>query len=185
MTSILMKSFEKIVMSRIKSNISPKFDCDQYAYKKNRSIDDALARLTHKTLQHLEKKNSYARILFIDYSSAFNIIIPSILHKKLKHLGLSSQLCDWVLDFLTQRPQTVKIGDNVSKVLIIDTGVPQGCVLSALLFSLYTYDCQIIDDETCFLTKFADDTSIVGLISKPNDEENYRNKIKNVVEWCN
>ena len=48
-------------------------------------------------------------MMFIDYSSAFNTIIPSKLIIKLEALGLNTALCNWVLDFLTGRPQAVKV----------------------------------------------------------------------------
>ena len=51
------------------------------------------------------KANTYVRMLFIDYSSAFNTIVPS----KLGALGLNPALCNWVLDFLTGHPQVVKV----------------------------------------------------------------------------
>ncbi|KAI3367448.1 hypothetical protein L3Q82_026303 [Scortum barcoo] len=48
-------------------------------------------------------------MLFIDYSSAFNTIVPSKLVTKLRDLGLNSALCDWILNFLTGRPQAVQM----------------------------------------------------------------------------
>ena len=45
------------------------------------------------------------------------------------------------LDFLTGRSQVVKVGNNISTSLTLKTGVPQGCVLSPLLYSLFTHDC--------------------------------------------
>ena len=52
-------------------------------------------------------------MLFIDYSSAFNTIVPSKLIIKLETLGLNPALCDWVLDFLMGRPQVVKVGKHL------------------------------------------------------------------------
>ena len=69
-------------------------------------------------------------MLFIDYSSAFNTIVPFKLIIKLWALGLNPAMCNWVLDFLTGRPQVVKIGNNTSTSLILNTGAPQGCVLT-------------------------------------------------------
>ena len=74
-------------------------------------------------------------MLFIDYSSAFNIIVPSKLISKLRTLGLKTSLCNWLLDFLPGRPQVVRVGNNKSAMLILNTGAPQGCVLSPLLYS--------------------------------------------------
>ena len=79
-------------------------------------------------------------MLFIDYCSASNTIVLSKLIIKLEALGLNHTLCDWVLDFLTGRPWVVKVGNNISTSLILNTGTPQGCVLSPLLYSLFTHD---------------------------------------------
>ena len=58
---------------------------------------------------------------FIDYSSAFNTIMPSKLITKLRILGLNTSLCNWILDFLTGRPQVVGVGNNTSATLILTT----------------------------------------------------------------
>ena len=66
-------------------------------------------------------------MLFINYSSAFNTIVPSKLVIKLETLGLDPALCNWVLDFLTGRPQVVRVGNNISTPLILNTGAPRVC----------------------------------------------------------
>ncbi len=86
----------------------------------------------------------------LDYSSAFNTIVPATLAAKLQTLGLNRSLCSWILDFLTGRSQVVRMGNNTSSPLILNTGAPQGCVLSPLPVHtwLYSYTqlrchCQI------------------------------------------
>ena len=76
------------------------------------------------------------------------------------------------LDFLTDRKQTVRICNLVSSPLVLNTGAPQGCVLRPLLFSPYTYDCKPRHDSNIII-KFADDTTVIGLISD-DDESAYR-----------
>jgi hypothetical protein len=61
-------------------------------------------------------------MLFIDYSSAVNTIVSSKLIIKLEALGLNPALCNWVLDFLRGRPQVLKVGNNISTSLILNTG---------------------------------------------------------------
>ncbi len=109
--------------------------------RSNCSTDDAIAFTLHTALSHLENKNTYVRMLFVDYSLAFNTIVPATLVAKLQTLGLNRSLCSWILDFLTGRSQVVRMGNNTSSPLILNTGAPQGCVLSPLLYSLYTHDC--------------------------------------------
>lgn len=67
-------------------------------------------------------------------------------------LSMATGTCDWVLDFLTQRLQTVRVGNHTSKSITVCTGSPQG--LSPSLFTLLTHTRHII--------MFADDT-FVGL----------------------
>ena len=53
------------------------------------------------------------------------------------------------------------MGDVTSSSLTLNTGAPQGCVLSPLLYSLYTHDCSARHSSNVII-KFADDTTIVG-----------------------
>ncbi len=121
-------------------------------------------------------------MLFVDYSSAFNTIVPATLVAKLQTLGLNRCLCSWILDFLTGRSQVVRMGNNTSSPLILNTGAPQGCVLSPLLYSLYTHDCTATHSSNV-IVKFADDTTVIGLITD-NDETAYREEVSTLTKWC-
>ncbi|KAK2905569.1 hypothetical protein Q8A73_009512 [Channa argus] len=182
LTPIVMKCFERLVMWHIKSQLPTSLDPMQFAYFPNRSTDDAISTTLHLALTHLDNKDSYVRMLFIDFSSAFNTIIPQHLIKKLSILGLNTYLCNWILDFLTGRPQSVRIGNNISSTTTLSTGVPQGCVLSPLLFTLLTHNCVAMHSLK-HIIKFADDTTVVGLISK-NDESAYRKEVQRLTARC-
>ncbi|KAL2088686.1 hypothetical protein ACEWY4_015585 [Coilia grayii] len=116
------------------------------------------------------------------HNSAFNTIIPQQLITKLGELGLNTTLCNWVLDFLVGRPQAVRIGSKTSSTTILNTGAPQGCVLSPLLFTLLTHDCAATH-SSYHIIKFADDTTVVGLISGGN-EAPYREEMAQLSNWC-
>ncbi|KAI4893701.1 hypothetical protein NFI96_000602 [Prochilodus magdalenae] len=182
LTPIVTKCFERLVMTHIKATIDVTVDPHQYAYRRNRSTDDAISSVVHTALTHLEQKDSYVRMLFVDFTSAFNTMIPQTLTDKLSSLGLRSSLCNWVLDFLTNRPQSVRIHNLTSSTTILSTGSPQGCVLSPLLFTLLTYDCSPIHSG-CHIVKFADDTAVVGCITN-SDESGYRQEVEHLEGWC-
>lgn len=83
-------------------------------------------------------------------------------------LGLISSICHWIMDFLTGGPQEVRMGNHTSSTLTFNIGAPQGCVLSPVLYSLYTSDCMA--KHSSDKLKFADDTIVLGIFSKNNEK---------------
>jgi hypothetical protein len=69
-----MKGFKSLVMAHINTIIPETLDPLQIAYCPNRSTDDAISMALNTALSLLDKRNTYVRMLFIDYSSAFNTI---------------------------------------------------------------------------------------------------------------
>ncbi len=118
----------------------------------------------------------------MDFSSAFNTILPDRLVNKLLDLGISHSICLWIKDFLSDRPQKLKVGHHYFLCLSTSTGSPQGCVLSPLLYTLYTHDCTPTHSSNTII-KFADDTTMVGLISG-GDESAYRDEVEQLSMWC-
>ncbi|KAI3361638.1 hypothetical protein L3Q82_001998 [Scortum barcoo] len=106
LTPVIMKCFERIILKHIKDIIPAGLNHYQFTY---RSTEDAVFTALHTALTHLQLPNIYVRMLFVDFSSAFNTVIPDKLILKLHNLGLPSSLCHWIRDFLTNRPQVVRI----------------------------------------------------------------------------
>ncbi|XP_071060408.1 uncharacterized protein [Pseudochaenichthys georgianus] len=105
LTSVAIKSFERIILRHLKTSTSPLMDPYQFAYRTNRSVDDAVNLAIHHTLQHLESPNTYARILFLDFSSTFNTINPEKLFNKLMDMNTDPCICHWIHSFLWNRQQ--------------------------------------------------------------------------------
>ncbi|KAL0184713.1 hypothetical protein M9458_020409, partial [Cirrhinus mrigala] len=152
------------------------------------SVDDTVNMGLHFILQHLDRPGTYVRILFVDVSSTFNTIIPTLLQTKLNQRSVPSSICRWITSFLTDRQQLVRLGKLMSSSRTTNTGAPQGCVLSPLLFSLYTNVCTS-KDPSVKLLKFVDDTTLIqdcGLTSLIQDGEEsvYRQEVKELAVWC-
>ena len=82
-------------MTHINIIIQDTLDPLQIAYHPNLSTDEAIYIALHTALSHLDKRGYYyVRLLFIDYSSAFNTIVPSKLISKLGTLGLNTSSCN-------------------------------------------------------------------------------------------
>ena len=182
LTSVVMKVFERLVLRSLKAATDHQLDPHQFAYRANRSVDDAVALALHQILQHLETSGTYARVLFVDFSSAFKTIIPRKLFNKLIHMGVEGSLCVWILGFLQDRPQSVRIGKPTSKEITLNVDATQGCVLSPLLFSLFTND-SVSSEPSVVMIKFSDDTTLEGLIHN-SDESAYRIEVERLAGWC-
>ena len=65
---------------------------------------------------------------------------------------------------------------------MINTGAPQGCVLSA---SVYDSDNET-DDNRCVIIKYADNTVIIGLLIDQDDPNANFNttEIERFIAWC-
>ncbi|KAJ8342792.1 hypothetical protein SKAU_G00327200 [Synaphobranchus kaupii] len=130
---------QRLIRDYICSVLPASLDPLQFAYRSNRSTDDAIAHTLHTAISHLDKRNTH---------------------------------------------QVVKMGNKISSPLILNTGAPQGCVLSPLLYSLYTHDC-VATHSSNVIIKFADDMTVVGLTTN-NDESAYREEVlapKNFTRW--
>ena len=124
----------------------------------HRITDDAILTVLHNAFLHLDKAGSYVRMLFIDFSSAFNTIQPHRLALKLLHLDVNPKLILWIVNFLLHRTQSVHFQNSISSQRHTCTGAPQGTVLSPALFTLYTNDCQGTTKTP--IVKYSDDTTI-------------------------
>ncbi len=76
----------------------------------------------------------------------------------------------------------VKVGQFTSNSITLNIGAPQSCVLSPLLYSLYTHNC-VSSHSSPSIVKFADDTVVLGLISN-NDEAAYLDEVERLTSWC-
>jgi hypothetical protein len=111
LTSVAMKCFERLVMAHVNTIIPETLRPLQFVYRPYRTTISISIAL-NIAISHLDKRNTYVRMIFIDCSSAFNTIVPSKLITKLRTLGLNTTLCNSILDFLTGRPQVVRVGNK-------------------------------------------------------------------------
>ena len=132
LTSVVMKVLERWVLKHLKSSTNDVLDPLQFAYRRKRSVDDAVSLAFHYALPHLECPNTYARVLYVDYSWAFNSVVPEKLFHKLQSLSVERSLCYWILDIFLRRPQVVRTGDTMSDTIVLSRGSPQGCYPSRL-----------------------------------------------------
>ena len=108
----------------------------QYGFRKARSTDDLLAYTVHVWSSTLESYGE-SRVISLDISKVFDRVWHKGLLAKLTMIGLHHTLIKWIASFLSARSIAIWIGGFLSKPHSINSGVPQGSVISPVLFILF------------------------------------------------
>ena len=115
----------------------------------------------------LDSKQSTIAV-YLDFSKAFDTVNHNILMSKLLHNGVRGVMQQWFGSYLTNRIQYVSIKNCNSSLSNITLGVPEGSVLSPVLFLLYINDMYRSSNQMRFV-HFADDTTVFASGSDINN----------------
>ena len=159
-TSILSRLFERLIVSKFLLPALPKplFN-DQFAFRPTGSTTAALAYVLHHITRMLED-NSYVRVLFIDYSRAFDTINHELLIRKLMTFDVPSNVVRWIANFLTGRTQAVSSDCKLSSWLPITQSIVQGSGIGPLLYIIFASDLKLLSAVNV-LCKYADDKTLL------------------------
>ena len=129
----------------------------QHGFRAGRSTMTALSSMQKDWIKKTEEGLTTG-ILIWDLSAAFDTLDIDLFQKKLQLYGADYLALSWFRSFLTGRTQRVRIGSALSKPLTLTSGVPQGGILSPIVFTLYTADMGLWLKHSKS-TNFTDDTT--------------------------
>ena len=155
------KVVERLVSERLvgflqENNLMP---VEQSAYRKHHSTETALLRVISDLLSSMDKQE-VTLLGLLDLSAAFDCVDHDILLTRLERtFGITGSVLNWIRSFLLDRTQQVTFRGQLSAIMKLIYGVPQGSVLGPLLFLLYTAELlDIIKKEDMKAHSYADDT---------------------------
>jgi len=127
------------MLARLRSNLtnSKNFSKRQSAYRLGHSTQTALLDVLDSIHTAADSKEVTV-LIGLDVSAAFDTVCHSTLTKRLQtEFGVSGTALSWIQSYLQDQTQFVKLGQHRSSETTLEVGVPQGSVLSPLLFAMY------------------------------------------------
>ena len=164
-SNLTFKLAEEFIVDRyIKPAVLAKVDPRQFGTVPSSSTTEALISMIHEWNSATDGDGATVRAVLFDFKKAFDLIDHHILINKLHNYDLPEAILFWIIDFLIDRKQRVKLGsDCFSEWGAIPAGVPQGTKLGPWLFIIMINELDIPDNK---LWKYVDDTTISETVAK-------------------
>lgn len=160
--SCIAKVLEKIQTLKLQSecdNLNIKFDA-QYGFRAGRTTCHALFKLTTNIANNLNI-GIPTHLVALDFEKAYDTVWIERLIYKMRSLGFGIWLCNYLLNYLKNRTFKVQVGNSISNAYSTPAGIPQGSVISCILFIIYVVDFPMYTGPLRMdTTQFADDTLI-------------------------
>lgn len=135
---------------------------------------DSLAVLTTDIfITFKEKKLLFG--VFLDVESAYDNVLLPVLRRKLIQLSIPERLAQFVCNILMERSALIKADNIFLPPRTVWKGLPQGSVLSPLLYSLYTHDLESSVNSFCEVLQYADDLALYVNEQSPEEASNRLN----------
>ena len=161
LTSHVSKVMEKIILNRLsyycdKNNVIPS---NQAGFKKGRSTADHLVKLSTNIKQQFARRKGVLATFF-DIRKAYDRVWHERLLYKIKSIGLSGYFYSYIKNFLCDRKLMVKVKNSYSSKLQTNMGIPQGSIISPILFNILISDLPTKVSNKFSIVQYADDIAL-------------------------
>ena len=188
LTSCISKTLEKMIANRLQHLAETKecFDPQQAGFRKGRGCEDQIVRVTQAIengFQSSPMKRSV--IALLDFSKAYDTVWRERLLLSMVNQGVPRIIIHWLHAFLQNRQAKVTFCGAISRSKKIRQGLPQGSVLSPILFLFYMNSVAKSLPKNTVNSLFADDVAILGTAESLVKAELIVQKSVNIVsKWA-
>lgn len=186
--SCLGKIIEKSILTRLQTHVDDAgvLDDEQFGFRMCHSCPHQLLRVVELITAGFNDKQHSAAV-FVDVAKAFDQVWHAALLYKMGMHDFPAPLLQLVQSYLHQRTFNILLRTGTQTIRSssrpIEAGVPQGSLLSPLLYAIFVQD--IPKTNGIFLAKYADDTAF---ISQDRHQIRVANRLQHALEdfekWC-
>jgi len=156
--SVVYKLFERVLLVRIQTKIEEHLPAEQAGLRQGRSCSEQVLSLTTFIEKGFQKKLKTGAV-FLDLSCAYDTVWKRGLLLKLAKILRCKTSLRLIDNILSDRKFRVHLNGKVSKYKFLQNGLPQGSVLSPILFNAYTAD---ITNTSSRKFMYADDVGLAA-----------------------
>ena len=158
--SSIMKLFERVIEQWLRSHLEHIgfMNKHQSGFRKAKSTDDHLFRLSQSIMESFNR-GEHVVAAFLEVEKAFDNVWHNGLRFKIFQLDFPTKMTRWFSDFLVGQLIQVNVNNFLSNQINPKAEVPQGSVLSPLLFLIYVNDLLTLHHKQTSLSQFTDDTA--------------------------
>nr|CAH7715725.1 unnamed protein product [Callosobruchus chinensis] len=160
--SCVTKTFERMIKLRLEFHVESNklLPISQYGFRRGQGSLEAVTHLV-LDIQLCFSKNEYLLCWFLDFKSAYDTVDLRLLMEKLIRNGISKKSSASIIELFTNRKMYIRDHKNeLHGPRILYNGLPQGSILSPILFNLYTADFHDIFDRQVQIIQYADDICV-------------------------
>lgn len=164
--SSLGKVTEAVILKRLKETTEQLgvIPNEQFGFRPRHSTEQQVLRVVEIAASGLEHKDTTG-IIFLDVAKAFDKVWHEGLLCKMLRTGYNKATVKLVSSYLRGRQFNIKLDGKRSTRRSLEAGVPQGSLLSPLLFTIFTHDFPKRPGTE--LAVYADDTAIIAKSRNP------------------
>jgi len=186
LTCVASKIMERIIVDQMTSFLADTnvINNAQHGFVKGLSTTTNILESFNDWTISIQARKSVT-VAYIDFAKAFDSVSHPKLLYRLRQYGIDGCLLDWIRNFLAERTQVTRVGNQLSSTVTLCSGTIQGSGIGPLLFLTYIDElASILAEFNVTVKLFADDVKLYAEVITDVDAEHFSHALSRISEWA-